>query len=327
MKVIQIIKYGELKDGLSFGEKAKPVINSSDILIETKAAGLNPIDYKLVSGGLKDMVPLDLPATIGYDVSGIVIEKGSDVTNFDIGDKVYARVPQNQMGTVANYVAVDSTVVSKMPENTTFEEAASLPLIGLTAIQALEKVGLKQNDRILIHAGSGGVGSFAIQYAKAKGAFVYTTTSTDNVEWVKALGADRVIDYKKEDYMAIVSDLDLVFDTLGGDYTLEALQIIKMGGKVTSIAGVPDEETAAMMGMDGYKLPENLTKAIDKMSANYKFTWMQPNAEQLDAISAMVKEGKIKPVIDKVYSFEEGIEAYQYLATGRAKGKVIISMP
>ena len=326
MKVLQIVKYGELKDGLSFSETARPSINATDILIETKAVGLNPIDYKLVSGGLKDMVPLDLPSTIGFDVSGTIIEKGEDVTRFEVGDAVYARVPQNQMGTAAEFVAVDSNVVSKKPMNISFEEAAGLPLIGLTSIQALERVGLKEGDRVLIHAGSGGVGSFAIQYAKAKGAFVYTTTSTKNVDWVKALGADQVIDYKKEDYKFIVSDLDIVFDTLGGDYTTEAFQVIKEGGKVTSIASVPDEETAAMMGMKGYKLPENFSKLIEAKSANYKLTWMQPNGEQLDAISAMVKDGKIKPITDKVYSFEDGIEAYLYLARGRAKGKVIISI-
>ncbi len=326
MKVLQIVKYGELKDGLSFDNTEKPNTNATDLLIEIKAAGLNPIDYKLVSGGLKEIVPLDMPSTIGFDVSGVVVEKGDSVTGFEIGDAVYARVPQNQMGTVAEYVAVEHTVVSKKPDNISFEEAASFPLIGLTAIQALERVGMKANDRILIHAGSGGVGSFAIQYAKAKGAYVYTTTSTKNVEWVKALGADRVINYKKDDYKTIVSDLDLVFDTLGGDYTLDAFQVIKAGGKVTSIAGIPDEETAAMMGMKGYQLPENFSKLIDEKSANYKLTWMQPNGKQLDEISVMVKEGKIKPVIDKVYPFEEGIDAYLYLATGRAKGKVIISM-
>jgi NADPH:quinone reductase-like Zn-dependent oxidoreductase len=326
MKALQIVKYGELKEGLSFCETSRPSINATDILIETKAAGLNPIDYKMVSGGLKDMVPLDLPSTIGYDVSGTIIEKGKEVIGFEVGDAVYTRVPQNQMGTVAEFVAVDFTVVSKKPANISFEEAAGLPLIGLTAIQALQGVGLKEGDRVLIHAGSGGVGSFAIQYAKAKGAYVYTTTSTKNVDWVKALGADRVIDYKKEDYKSIVSDLDIVFDTLGDDYTLDAFHVIKEGGKVTSIASVPDEETAAMMGMEGYKLPENFSKLIDQKSANYKFTWMQPNGEQLDAISAMVKEEKIKPVTDKVYAFKDGIEAYLYFATGRAKGKVIISI-
>lgn len=327
MKALQIVKYGELKDSLSINKIEKPSINATDILIETKAAALNPIDFKLVSGGLKDMVPLSLPSTIGYDVSGIVVKKGSEVTNFELGDSVYARVPQQQMGTVAEYVAVESGVVSKKPDNISFEEAASLPLVGLTTIQALERVGLKKNDRVLIHAGSGGVGSFAIQYAKTKGAYVYTTTSTKNIELVKALGADRVIDYKTEDYKTIAKDLDIVFDTLGNNHTLEAFEIIKKGGKVTTIVGLPDEETAKLMGMTNYKLPEQLSKLIKEKSAVYKLTWMQPNGEQLNALSTMVKDAKIKPVVDKIYSFEEGIEAYLYLATGRAKGKVIITLP
>jgi NADPH:quinone reductase-like Zn-dependent oxidoreductase len=326
MKALQITTYGELKNGLSFNKIAKPIINATDVLIKTEAAGLNPIDYKLVNGHLKEIVALNLPNTIGFDLSGVVVEKGTEVTKFEIGDMVYARVPQNQMGTVAEYVAVASNVISKKPDNISFEEAASLPLVGLTSIQALERVGLKENDRILIHAGSGGVGSFAIQYAKSKGAYVFTTTSTKNVDWVKALGADCVIDYKKEDYKTIATEIDIVFDTLGGDYTLEALHLIKVGGKVTSIAGALDEETAGMMGIEGYKLPENLAKVIQEKSANYKLTWMQPDGAQLDAISTMVKNGAIKPVIDATYSFEEGIEAYSYLAKGSAKGKVIIRM-
>jgi len=326
MKALQITQYGEIKDSLSINEIEKPSIQANDVLIEVKAASLNPIDYKLVEGHLKDMVPLNFPCTIAFDVSGVVVEKGAEVHNFEIGDEVYSRVPQQQMGTIAEYVAVNSEVVAKKPTNASFEEAASFPLIGLTAIQALERVGLKANDQVLIHAGSGGVGSFAIQYAKAKGAYVYTTTSTQNVNMVKALGADRVIDYKTEDYKTIATDLDIVFDTLGKDYTLEAFQVIKEGGKVTSIVGPLDEETAKYMGMSDYKMPEELSTLISEKSANYKLTWMQPNGEQLKAIATMVENGAIKPVVDKVYAFANSIEAYTYLATGRAKGKVVVSI-
>jgi NADPH:quinone reductase-like Zn-dependent oxidoreductase len=237
MKALQIVKYGEIKESLSLNEIEKPSLKPDDILVEVKAASINPIDYKLVEGHLKDMVPLNFPITIGYDLSGVVVEKGGDVGNFEIGDEVYSRVPQEQMGTVSEYVAINSDVVAKKPENSSFEEAAGLPLTGLTAIQALEHVGMKENDRVLIHAGSGGIGSFAIQYAKAKGAIVYTTTSSKNVDWVKALGADRVIDYKTEDYKKVAKNLDIVFDTLGNDYTFDAFEIIKEGGKVTTIVG------------------------------------------------------------------------------------------
>jgi len=326
MKALQIVKYGEIKESLSLNEIDKPSIKSNDILVEVKAAALNPIDYKMVEGKLKDMISLKLPITIGFDVSGVVVEKGKDVKNFEIGDEVYSRVPQEQMGTVAEFVAVNSDLAALKPDNITFEQASGLPLTGLTAIQALESVGIKENDRILIHAGSGGVGSFAVQYAKEKGAIVYTTTSTTNVDWVKALGADRVIDYKTEDYKEVAQNLDIVFDTLGDDYTFDAFEIIKEGGKVTSIVGPPDEETAKQMGMTDYKLPEKLAKLIKQKSAQYKLTWMQPNAEQLKEIATMVEDRAIKPIVDLIYSLEDGIDAYEYLASGKAKGKVIISL-
>ncbi|HKL34682.1 MAG TPA: NADP-dependent oxidoreductase [Salegentibacter sp.] len=326
MKALQIVKYGEIKDSLTINEVEKPSAKPDDILVEVKAASLNPIDYKMAQGHLKEMVPLKLPSTIGFDVSGVVVEKGTKVTNFEIGDEIYSRVPHEQMGTVAEFVTINADKVAKKPENISFEEASGLPLTGLTAIQALEKAGIKEDDRILIHAGSGGVGSFAIQYAKAKGAIVYTTTSSKNADWVKALGADRVIDYKEEDYKEVANNLDIVFDTLGDDYTFDAFEIIKEGGVVTSIVGPPDEESAKIMGIKDYKLPEQLSKLIKEKSVVYKHTWMQPNAVQLNEIKTMVEDGDIKPIVDLIYSFEDGVDAYEYLATGRAQGKVIISL-
>jgi NADPH:quinone reductase-like Zn-dependent oxidoreductase len=281
MKALQIIKYGEIKESLVFNEVIKPSIQANDVLIEVKAAAINPIDKLVVLGYLQEMLPLPLPSTSAYDVSGIVVEKGNEVSNFEIGDLVYSRVPQEQMGTLAEFVAVNSVAVSKKPGNISFEEAASIPLAGLTALQSLENAGIKENDKVLIHAGSGGVGSLAIQYAKSKGAYVYTTTSTTNVDWVKDLGADRVIDYKKEDYKTIAKDLDIVFDTLGNDYTTEAFQVIKKGGTVVTIIGAMDEETAKMFGIQDYKLPEDLAKAISEKNATYKYIYMHPNGEQL----------------------------------------------
>ncbi|MBZ9730124.1 NADP-dependent oxidoreductase [Salegentibacter sp. JZCK2] len=326
MKALQIVKYGEIKDSLSINEIEKPSIKPNEILVEVKAASLNPIDYKMAEGHLKELVPLKLPVTIGFDVSGVVVEKGADVSDFEIGDEIYSRVPHEQMGTVAEFVTINKDKVAKKPENISFEEASGLPLTGITAIQALEKAGLKKDDRILIHAGSGGVGSFAIQYAKAKGAIVYTTTSTKNADWVKALGADRVIDYKTEDYKEVANNLDIVFDTLGDDYTFDAFEIIKKSGTLTSIVGPPDEESAKIMGIKDYKLPEELSNLIKEKSVAYKHTWMQPNAAQLKEIKTMVEDGDIKPIVDLIYSFEDGVDAYEYLATGRAQGKVIISL-
>jgi NADPH:quinone reductase-like Zn-dependent oxidoreductase len=326
MKALQIVKYGEIRDCLTFNEVSKPTIQAKDVLIEVKAAAINPIDKSIILGNLKGMLPIPLPSTSAYDVSGIVVKKGDEVTNFEIGDLVYSRVPQEQMGTLAEFVVVTSNAVSKKPGNISFEEAASLPLAGLTALQSLEYAGIKENDKVLIHAGSGGVGSFAIQYAKAKGAYVYTTTSTSNVEWVKELGADRVIDYKTEDYKAIVKDADIVFDTLGKNYTTEAFTVVKKGGMVVSVVGPLDEESAKMFGMADYKLPTELSNLVSEKEATYKFIFMHPNGSHLGEIKALVEDDKIKSIIDKVYPFSESIEAFTHLASGRAKGKIVVKI-
>jgi NADPH:quinone reductase-like Zn-dependent oxidoreductase len=326
MKALQIVKYGEIKDSLAFNEVSKPAVQATDVLIEVRAAAINPIDKSIVLGNLQGLLPIPFPSTSAYDVSGIVVKKGDDVSNFEIGDLVYSRVPQEQMGTLAEYVAVTSEAVSKKPGNISFEEAAGIPLAGLTALQSLEFAGIKANDRILIHAGSGGVGSLAIQYAKAKGAYVYTTTSTGNVEWVKELGADRVIDYKTEDYKTIVKDADIVYDTLGQEYTSEAFQVVKQGGQVISVVGPLDEDTAKMFGMEDYQLPEELATLSDDKEASYKFIFMHPNGSQLAEIKTMVEDEKIKPIIDTIYPFTESIAAFTHLETGRAKGKIIIKI-
>ena len=326
MKALQLIKYGEIKDSLTINEISRPTIQANDVLIEIKAAAINPIDKSIILGNLQGLLPIPMPSSLAYDVSGIVVATGDQVSNFEIGDLVYSRVPQEQMGTLAEFVAVTSAAVSKKPGNISFEEAASIPLAGLTALQSLEYAGIKENDKVLIHAGSGGVGSFAIQYAKTKGAYVYTTTSTSNVQWVKALGADRVIDYKTEDYKSIVKDADIVFDTLGQNYTTEAFEVVKQGGKVVSVVGPLDEDSAKMFGMADYKLPEEIAGLSSDKEASYKFIFMHPNGAHLEAIKSLIEDEKIKPIIDTVYPFSESIDAFSHLASGRAKGKIVIKL-
>ncbi len=326
MKALQLIKYGEIKDSLAFNEISKPPVQSKDVLIEVKAAAINPIDKSIIAGNLQGLLPIPLPSSMAYDVSGIVLETGDEVSNFEIGDLVYSRVPQEQMGTLAEYVSVNSAAVSKKPGNISFAEAASIPLAGLTALQSLENAGIKENDKVLIHAGSGGVGSFAIQYAKTKGAYVYTTTSTSNVQWVKKLGADRVIDYKTEDYKSIVKGADIVFDTLGQNYTAEAFEVIKKGGKVVSVVGPLDEESAKMFGMNDYKLPAELARLSADHEALYKFIFMHPNGSHLEEIKSLIEDEKIKPIIDTIYPFIKSIDALVHLASGRAKGKIVIQI-
>ena len=330
MKAIQQIEYKEISESIAFSEIEKPSITKDEVLIEIYAAGVNPLDIKVIEGKLKSMGKLKLPATLGFDVSGIIIEKGDNVTNFNIGDEVFSKV--NKPGAFAEFVAINHNLISLKPKNTNFEEAASLALVGLTAIQALKRGKLKSGETILIHAGSGGVGSFAIQYAKAKGAYVYTTTSTENVEWVKALGADHVIDYKTEDYKTIIKNVDMVLDTLGQEYTEDAFKVIKNGGRVITLVGPIDEETAERMGLNTSekdKLEEKrskITKQINIKSAYYSLLIMGTNATQLNEIVELVELGKIKAKIDKVFPLKDTLDALLYVKKGRTKGKVVIKI-
>jgi len=332
MKVLQINGYGKIKNNLTFSEANIPKIGNNDILIEIHAASVNPIDYKIIEGALKMVNKLTFPAPIGFDVSGKVIKKGSDVTNFEINDNVYARIPNEEVGTFAEYIAVDSKVVAIKPDNINFVEAASIPLVGLTTVQVFEEAKIKPGDKVLIHAGSGGIGTFAIQYAKSKGAFVYATTSTKNIDWVKNLGVDRIIDYKKENYLEIVKDIDIVYDTLGKNYTVDAFKVIKNGGKVISIIGDLDDKTAKELGLNSlirFLLSlkrRKITQQMKQKSAMYRFVMMEPNASQLDDITVLIEKQLVKPIIDKVFDFDKAIDALLYLKEGRAKGKVIIKM-
>ena len=332
MKALQIKGYGDVKSNLAFAEIKKPTINDDQVLIEIYAASTNPIDYKIIEGVLKKVIKLSFPTGIGYDVSGVIIEKGKDVSKFQIGDEIFASVPQKSRGTFADFVAIDENMICLKPTNLSFEEAASLPLVGLTTIQAFERADLKSGDKILIHAGSGGIGTFAIQFAKKIGAYIYTTTSTPNVSWVKDLGADRVIDYKKENYLEIAKGVDVVYDTLGENYTEDAFKVLKNGGKVVSLVGPVDDETAQEMGLNLfarlylYFTRLKINKGIREKSAYYKLISMIPNEKQLNVIKDLAESGAVKPVIDKTYPFTEVIEALLYQKSGRSKGKIIVKM-
>ncbi len=331
MKALQITKYGSVSKSLVLNDIAKPSLTSNQIVIKVKAAAINPVDFKTVEGDLKMIRKMSLPTTIGFDVAGIVVDKGSGVTDFQVGDEVYANLKPLSLGAFAEYVVTDSNVVSLKPSNIDFVGAASLPLVGLTTLQAMNKANLKKGDNVLIHAGSGGVGTFAIQYAKNIGAKVYTTTSIENVGWVKDLGADRVIDYKKEDYKTVVSNLDIVFDTLGDNYTFEAFDVIKKGGMVVSLLGDVDDEFAREHNLNGLirfflKLKRRkVTKLAKAKSANYKFVFMKPDAKQLNEIKHLIESESIRPIVDKTYSLDEYQDAFEYLQTRRAKGKVVFN--
>jgi len=272
------------------------------------------------------------PFPLGFDLSGIVIGKGKNVQDFTLGDAVYAKVPWHQMGTISTEISVQSDMVALKPKNINFNEAAGIPLVGCTVVDSFKVAGIRQGTTILIHGGSGGIGTFAIQYAKYLGAYVYTTTSTSNVEWVKKLGADCVIDYKKEDYKEIVQNVDVVYDTLGGSYTSNALKVVRNGGKIISIVGHHDDETLKKVGVAKifrfmFRVKNSiLLFRMQRKNVFYKHVWSYPNQTTLNYIRELVEAGKIIPVVDKVFPFEDAVNALSYLQKKRAKGKVIVSM-
>jgi NADPH:quinone reductase-like Zn-dependent oxidoreductase len=331
MKAALITKYKQ--KFLTIEEVAIPQAGDDDVLVKIVASSINPIDLKTKDGGLKMLLKYQMPLILGSDFSGIITEVGSAVTKFKVGDAVYGRVQKNRIGTFAQYIAVDQGDIAIKPKNLTFEEATSIPLVGLTSYQALHDVmQLQPGQKVLIQAGSGGIGTIAIQIAKELGAYVTATTSAKNFELVKSLGADKVIDYRTENFQDILSDYDFVFDTQGGKILENAFKIIKPGGKVVSISGLPNARFA-----DEYKQPLwkklafslatlNLTKLEKETKADYYFLFMKPNGEQLETLGNLLEKGKIKPVIDRVIPFEQINEAFEYSKSGRAKGKIILKI-
>lgn len=333
MRALVATKYGELSKQLALRDVPAPAISDTEVLIEAHAASINPIDYKIVRGDLKRIQKLTFPALLGFDVSGIVIGTGSRVTRFKTGDAVFARASRERTGTFAERIALPESFVAMRPHHLSHIEAASLPLVGLTTVQALaDRAHAKPAQRILIHAGSGGVGTFAIQYAKTLEMHVTTTVSSKNADWVKALGADEIIRYDQESYLKAGRAWDIVFDTLGDQYTAEAFQVVKPGGVVVSIAGVPDRyfadqvQAGPMTRLVIWMMNRSIYRLAAKTGATYFRFLTESDGQQLAEIAKLCEAGKIKPVIDSVYPFSQSIDAMQHAAAGRVKGKVVLEI-
>ncbi|MFD1552497.1 NADP-dependent oxidoreductase [Putridiphycobacter roseus] len=333
MKALFLTRYGlSINKNVKFFEREIDDPKRDEVRIETYAAGLNPIDQKIIFGLALIIMKPKRPFPLGFDLAGIVVKKGDAVTDLNIGDKVYSKVPWDQMGTISEQILVRANMVALKPKNTTFAAAAGLPLVACTVLDSFQVANIKKGSKILIHAGSGGIGTFAIQYAKYLGAYVYTTTSTKNVALVKSLGADVVIDYKKQDYRKIVKDLDVVYDTLGRKYTRQALSVIKKGGKIISIAGHHDDATLKKVGISKFfRILFQIKGSIlmyrmKRKGVFYKHVWSYPNKKKLNYIRVLIESEKIKPVNDKEFPFEKAAEALAYLRTNRAKGKVTIKI-
>ncbi len=320
-------------DVLELEERAAPEVRPGDVLIDVRAASLNPLDFKIRQGALKLMRPRHLlPIGLGCDVAGVVRAVGVSVTAFAVGDHVFARLEKARMGGLADQVAADAGVVAKMPVKASFEEAAAVPLAGLTSLQALrEAAQLTAGQQVLVHAGAGGVGSLAIQIAKVLGLHVTTTTSTKNVDFVRGLGADEVIDYTKEDVAARARDLDAVFDTLGGASELVSLGLVKRGGVVVGIGGLPDG-AFARANLPAYARPAiwfmtgKRRRAAEKAGARFVYLFMRPDGAQLAELAAWIDDGRLKPIIHRTYPLGDVREAFAELERGRARGKIVVTM-
>lgn len=330
MKAAYIKRYGKIED-LQMDEQPKPSITENDVLVKVHAASINPLDLRVLEGEFKAILPVRFPFILGNDFAGVVVQIGSDVTQFKIGDEVYAKTDLN--GAFAEYTVVQQSSLALKPQNISMELAASLPLVSLTAWQALVEIAkVTAGQKVLVHAGSGGVGSIAIQLAKHLGATVATTTSAKNVPWVKALGADIIIDYKTTDFEQEIKNYDVVLDTQGGKTLEKSLNVLKRGGRIISISGPPDRAFAEAINANGLLkfiiplLSWSTRKKAKKRGITYSFLFMQPNGQQLSQISNLVEAEKIKPVVDTEYDFSKIKEALEYVNTGRTKGKVVLKI-
>ena len=332
MKAFVVDRYGGA-DRVRAREVPLPEMREDDALIEIHAAGVNPLDSKIRDGAFKAFLPYRLPLILGNELAGVVIRVGSRVRSFKPGDEVYARPDKNRIGTFAEAIAVNEDDLAIKPQSLTMEEAASIPLVGLTAWQALiERAQLKKGQTVLIHAGSGGVGTFAIQLAKHVDATVATTTSTANVDLVRRLGADIVIDYRKDSFEEILRDYDVVLNSLDSATLEKSLRVLKPGGKLISISGPPDPQFARDLGLGRMLelvmrvLSYRIIRQARRHRVSYSFLFMRASGDQLREIGSLVETGAIRPVLDRVFPFESTKEALAYVEKGRAKGKVVVKI-
>jgi len=332
MKSFIVKRYGK-KERLQLEEITEPTPQEKDVMVKVYAAGVNQLDSKVKNGDFKLILPYKAPFILGHDVAGVVTKVGSQVSKFKVGDEVYARPADRRIGTFAEYISMNENDVALKPKNISMEEAASIPLVGLTAWQALvEKSNVKKGQKVFIQAGSGGVGTFAIQLAKHLGATVATTTSTNNIALVKSLGADIVIDYKKEDFETILKDYDVALNSQDTKTLEKSLRILKPEGKAISISGPPDMNFAKEIGAPWFVklimkiLSWGIKKKAKRLSVNFSFLFMRAEGNQLSEITSLINAGIIRPVMDKVFPFEQTNEALAYVESGHAKGKVVIKL-
>lgn len=329
MKALVLKGYGK-NARVDFETLPTPVIKDNEILVRIHAVGLNPIDNMIPQGTFKPVLRFTLPAVMGSDLAGTVVETGSNVTCFRVGDAVYASLFDMDKGSLSEYVAIPESIAALKPESLSFTEAASLPMVALTAWQAFERARVHAGQKVFIPAGSGGIGTFAIQLARHLGASVATTTSTGNTELVKSLGAQHIIDYKSQSFEKELSDYDMVLGTVRGDGIEKALQILKPGGQLVSLVGPLDLPFALQRNVNlvmkalFWLMSRKINDLARRYQVKYAFHFVHPDGACLAEIATLIDAGKLTPVIDRVFTFDETLNALSYLKTGHAKGKVVV---
>ena len=332
MKALTFKRYGKSPE-IGLSEVPRPTLKDDELLVQVHAAGLNPIDNMIPSGMFKPVLHFQLPATLGSDLAGVVTEVGRNVTRFKPGDAVFASLFDLGTGSLAEFAVVPEYAAARKPANLDFVQAASIPMVGLTSWQALkERANLEAGQKVFIPAGSGGIGTFAIQLAKHLGARVGTTTSTGNVALVRALGADEVVDYKQQAFENLLHGYDAVLGTVRGDTLEKSLTILKPGSRIVSLIGPLDAAFARARGLNVVLrfvfglMSRKIMRLARQRGVSYSFLFVRPDGGQLGHIGQLLETERIRPVIDKVFPFEQAREALEYLAQGRAKGKVVVKM-
>ncbi|RKW71824.1 NADP-dependent oxidoreductase [Galactobacter caseinivorans] len=331
MKAFAINSYGAPLAAVDVDE---PTVREDEVLVQVRAAGLNQLDEKIRIGEFKQILPYEFPVVLGHDLAGVVMAVGSAVRNFTPGDEVYGRPRKDSIGTLAELVSVPAADLALKPASVNFDEAGSLPLVALTAWQALvERGDVRPGQRVLIHAGAGGVGSVAIQLAKHLGAIVTTTASAANEDFVRELGADEVIDYRTQDFENAEARYDLVLESLGGENLVKSLRVLKPGGVVVGISGPPDPAFAREAGLNPVMrlaiagMSASVRRQAKKLGVRYEFLFMHASGEQLGHIATLVDQGSLQPVVGHVYPFAESVRALEHLAKGGGRGKIVVSLP
>src|SRR2546422_6622843 len=331
MKAFVVEKYGQ--SGLRAAQVPDPTIGPRDVLVRVSAASINPLDKMVRNGEFKQLLKYKTPFVLGHDVAGVVTRVGADVRDYKVGDEVYARPRDLRIGTFAEYIAIDQADVALKPSSLTMEESAAVPLVALAAWQALADLArVKPGQKVLVHAGAGGLGSTVIQLAKHLGAYVATTAHGNDEEKVRNLGANEVIDYTKADFAELLSGYDVVLDSLGGDNLAKSLTVLKPGGLAISVVGPPHAQLAEQVGRPLLKpvmvlMSRKVRAQARKLGVRYSFFFMRADGEQLKTLAALYDAGALRPVLDRTFPFDETLDAMAYVEQGRAKGKIVIARP